>query len=270
MASALDPAEIFERAASEGERRLDQSLLELAATGFIAGFTIIFGIIALGIVEALARPVLGDLAKLLGALAFGTGLVFLIVGRAELFSENFFDPIAAGFRPGKQKLAGRLARLWSLTFLLNLAGGAVLILVASVGGTLPSGASDALNRIAEEIAHRPWLPTLTRAIIGGALVALLSFLVIASRETTSRIIVAYAVGVLLALGPFDHVIVSMLHVGFGLASTANVTLLHAAEVGLIATVGNLIGGVGLVTLAHAAQAKAAERRSGKGGGERRD
>lgn len=261
MSSALDPAEIFERAADEGKRRLDQSIPELLATAFIAGFTIVFGIIGLGIVEGLARPSLGDLAKLLGALAFGTGIVFLIVGRAELFSENFFDPIAAAFRPNRRSLAGKLIRLWSLTLLLNLAGGAVLICVAAVGGTLPSGASDALNRIAEEIAHREWLPTFTRAIIGGALVALLSYLVIASQETASRVMVAYAIGVLLALGPFDHVVVSMLHVGFGLASSAEVTLLHAAEVGLIAAAGNLIGGVGLVTLSHAAQAEASERRS---------
>lgn len=260
MATALNPAEIFERAASEGDRRLGQSLLELIATAFIAGFTIVFGIVALGVVEGLARPALGDLSKLLAALAFGVGVVFLVVGRAELFSENFFDPIAAGFRGSDRHFGRKLFRLWLLSLLLNLVGGALLILVVSVGGTLPSGASDALNRLAEEIAHRHWLPTFTRAIIGGALVALLSFLVIASRDTTGRIIMAYAVGVLLALGPFDHVIVSMLHVGFGLASTANVQLFHVAEVGLIALAGNLIGGVGLVTLSHVAQAKAAERK----------
>jgi formate-nitrite transporter family protein len=260
MADPLDPSEIFERAATEGERRLRQSLLELTATGFIAGFTIVFGMIGLGIVEGMTRPALGDMASLLGAFAFGTGVVFLIVGRAELFSENFFDPIAAGFRPGEQKLTARLLRLWGLTFLFNLAGGAVLILAASVPETLPAGATASLNRIAEDIAQRPLWPTLTRAVIGGALVALLSFLIAASQETISRAFVAYAVGVLLALGPFDHVIVSMLHVGFGLASGADVTLLHAFKVGLIATIGNLVGGVGLVTLSHAAQAKAAERR----------
>jgi formate/nitrite transporter FocA (FNT family) len=135
MATALTPAEIFERAATEGERRLSQTLLEVTATAFIGGFTVVFGIIALGIVEGLASPALGEIAKLLGALAFALGIVFLVVGRAELFSENFFDPIAAGFRPGDQQLAGKLLRLWSLTLLLNLLGGAVLILVASVGGT---------------------------------------------------------------------------------------------------------------------------------------
>lgn len=261
MTSALNPAEIFERAADEGNRRLDQTLLELVATAFIAGFTIIFGIIALGIVDALARPLLGELAKVLAALAFGVGVVFLVVGRAELFSENFFDPIAAAFRPGRQRIGFKVARLWSVTLLLNLIGGAVLVFVLSVEGALPSGATESLNRIAEEISHRAWPATLMRAIIGGALVALLSFLVIAGQETTSRIIVAYAIGVLLALGPFDHAVVSLLHLGFGLVAGAELTAAQVAEVGLVAILGNFIGGVGLVSLSHAAQAKAAERRS---------
>ncbi len=261
MAAALKPAEIFERAADEGQRRLDQSLLELIATAFIAGFTIIFGMIAMGIIDALARPSLGEMAKVLAALGFGVGIVFLVIGRAELFSENFLDPMAAAFRPGEKQIAGKLARLWSLTLILNVLGGAVLIAVVSVEGTLPGGAPGALDRVAEEIAHRPWLPTLMRAIIGGALVAMLSFLVISSRESTSRVLVAYAVGVLLALGPFDHAVVSLLHIGFGLAFDAAITPAHALEVGAIAIVGNLIGGVGLVTLSHAAQAKAAERHS---------
>lgn len=258
MSSALQPAEIFQQAAKEGERRLDQSFLELVATAFIAGFTIVFGIIGLGVVEGMARPAMGGAAKLLGALAFAPGVVFLIVGRAELFSENFFDPIAAGFRSGWHKLGSKLMRLWLFTLLLNLAGGALLIAVVSVEGVLPVSAHEALNRVAEEAAHRPLLPTLMRAVVGGALVAMLSFLVIASRETISRMLAAYAVGFLLAIGPFEHVIVSMLHVGFGVASDANVTALHILEVGLIALLGNLLGGVGLVTLSHAAQARAAQ------------
>lgn len=137
MAAALKPAEIFERAADEGQRRLDQSLLELIATAFIAGFTIIFGMIAMGIIDALARPSLGEMAKVLAALGFGVGIVFLVIGRAELFSENFLDPMAAAFRPGEKQIAGKLARLWSLTLILNVLGGAVLIAVVSVEGTLP-------------------------------------------------------------------------------------------------------------------------------------
>lgn len=257
MPAAPKPAEVFERAAEEGERRLDQSLLELVATAFIAGFTIIFGIVAMGIVDGLARPSMGEFAKVPGALAFALGLVLLIVGRAELFSENFFDPLAAIFKHRHKGQAARLLRLWSVTLALNLVGGAVLVLVLSVEGALPPGALDGLNRVAEEIAGRTPLATLSRAVVGGALVALLSFLVAATDHSGARIQLAYAVGVLLALGPFEHVVVSALHLGFGIALGADVDWAWAVEATLVAIAGNLLGGVGLVTLSHAAQAMGA-------------
>ena len=256
MPTALKPEQIFDRAAEEGERRLNQGLLQLVATGFIAGFTIVFGIIAMGIVEALARPEMGGLAKVPGALAFALGLVFLIVGRAELFSENFFDPIAAMFKLKRWQI-GPLGRLWSITLLLNLAGGELLLLVMSVEGALPSGASEALDRIAQEIAGRPPLHTFTRAIVGGALVAILSFLVVAADSSGGRILLAYLVGFLLALGPFDHVVVSALHLAFGMVFGGEIELAVALQATGVAILGNLVGGVGLVTLSHAAQARGA-------------
>lgn len=257
MPVAPKPSEIFDHAADEGKRRLDQTMLELVSTGFIAGFTIIFGIIAMGIVEGLARPSMGEFAKVPGALAFALGVVLLILGRAELFSENFFDPVAAMFKFKWVGMAGQLARLWSVTLLLNLVGGALLVLVLSAEGALPLGASDALNRLAEEIAGRPPLHTFPRAIVGGALVALLSYLVIAADSSGARILLAYMVGVLLALGPFDHVVVSALHLTFGLVFGANIEAIAATEATAVAIIGNLLGGVGLVTLSHAAQAKGA-------------
>jgi len=80
---APTPSEIYSRAVEEGARRLDQSLLELVSTSFIAGFTVVFGIVALGIVEATVEPEFGAVADIAGALAFGTGVVFLVVGRTE-------------------------------------------------------------------------------------------------------------------------------------------------------------------------------------------
>jgi formate/nitrite transporter FocA (FNT family) len=94
-----EPDEIYERAEREGERRLQMSLLDMLTTAFIAGVTIIFGIVALGVVEGLLEPELGSaVAQLAGALAFAIGVVFLVVGRSELFTEDFFDPVAAAIR----------------------------------------------------------------------------------------------------------------------------------------------------------------------------
>src|SRR5687768_17604373 len=98
MAVAPTPADVYRRAVEEGDRRLSASTLELVATGFNAGFTIVFGIAALGIVHALLEARLGpEVAKLGGALAFASGLVALVVSRSELFTENFFDPVATAF-----------------------------------------------------------------------------------------------------------------------------------------------------------------------------
>lgn len=188
-----------------------------------------------------------------GALAFAVGLVFLIVGRTELFSENFFDPVAAAIAQGGGKAWARLARLWVIILALNLVGGAVLVGVISIPGALPEGAPQALVGAAEEIAGKEWAATLARAVLAGALVALLSYMLNAVNAVVARIMVAYLVGFLLALGPFDHVVVSALHLLFGVWNSSVVGYADLGVNILLATTGNLVGGLLLITLTHAAQ-----------------
>ena len=256
MSVAPSPEEIYVRAQQEGERRLTLSVLDQVATGFIAGVTIVFGIVALGVATALFEPQFGpEIAKVAGALAFGIGLVFLIVGRSELFSENFFDPVAAAIGDRTKKAFGRLLRLWVLILVLNLVGGAVLIAILTVDGALPAASNEALVKVAEEIVKKDWQATLARAVLAGALITLLSYMLKAVNSVTARILVAYMVGVFLALGPFDHVVVSALHVLFGVWLSDAVTYVDmAVNIGL-ATLGNLVGGLLLITLTHTAQVK---------------
>jgi formate/nitrite transporter FocA (FNT family) len=257
MASAPDPSEIYQRAEREGDRRLNMSALEQVATGFIAGLTIVFGIVALAVTYALVEPDFGaEVAKLVGALAFALGLVFLIVGRTELFSENFFDPVAAAIRKGGTSAVASLLRLWVLILALNLVGGAVLIAVLTAEGALPAGAKEALVTFAEEIAAKPWTGTLARAVLAGALITLLSYMLKAADTVAARIMVAFLAGFFLAVGPFDHVVVSVLHL------LAGVWLSNAVGYGDLlvnlglSTLGNLVGGLLLITLTHTAQVKA--------------
>ena len=247
------PAEIFKRAVEEGQRRLDQSTLELVSTSFIAGFTIVFGIAALGAVEALVEPQFGDAATVAGALTFGIGVVFLVVGRAELFNENFFDPVATAVDHDESWLVGPLARLWTLTFVFNFVGGGLFALVFAVDGALPSGSAHAFRTAAAGIASRTPLTVFASAIVGGALVSLLSFMLEGVDSVGSQIAMAYSVGVLLALGPFDHVVVTGLHVVFGMLFGAQIGAGQLAVVLGVGTVGNVVGGIGLVTLSHVAQ-----------------
>ncbi len=180
--------------------------------------------------------------------------MFLVVGRAELFNENFFDPTAAIVEDSDSRSVGSLARLWTGTFLFNLVGGALFTVVFWVDDVLPPGSATALRESATEIMVRGPVTWFASAIVGGALVTLLSFLLVGVNQVGSRITLSYTVGVLLALGPFDHVMVTALHVFIGVLF--GIPVEYGAFVGLlvVVTVGNFVGGLGLVTLTHIVQA----------------
>jgi formate/nitrite transporter FocA (FNT family) len=256
MAVAPSPAEIYDRAKEEGHRRLSMSALEMTSTAFIAGVTIVFGIVALSVVEGDLEPAVSPgVASVIGALAFAVGVVFLIVGRSELFTEDFFDPVAAAVSAEGRKPWLRLVRLWVVTLALNLVGGGILVALMTVPGALPSGATEPLVKAAEEIASKEWTATFVRALFAGALITLLSYMVQACNSVGARILVAYFVGFLLALGPFDHVVVSALHLLFGIwLSDAVVYVDLLRNLGL-ATAGNMIGGLLFITFTHTAQVK---------------
>ncbi len=110
-------------------------------------------------------------------------------------------------------------------------------------GNVPTGARHALEKVAEEIAAKSGVATFTRGIAAGTLLTLLSYLLHAVNSVGSRIALAYFVGFFLALGPFDHVVVSALHLLFGVWLGAPVGY---GDVGLNivrAGAGNLVGGL---------------------------
>ena len=256
MPVAPSPAEIYGRAVEEGQRRLSMPPLEQVATGFIAGVTIVFGIVALGVVEALVKPVGGPgIARIAGALAFAIGVVFLVVGRTELFSENFFDPVATAIDAGRRAVYVALIRLWGTILVLNLVGGAVLTLILSVEGALPESVPETLVGAAERIASKQWPATLARAVMAGGLLTMLSYLLEASDSVMARVSVAYMVGFLLALGPFDHVVVSALHLVFGLWLGGQIGYGDVFQNLALSAAGNLTGGLLLITLTHTAQVR---------------
>jgi formate-nitrite transporter family protein len=253
---APTPREVYERSASEGERRLSAAPLDVIATGFLAGFTIVFGIIALGITHGLVAESLGEgVGKVAGALAFGIGLVFAIVGRSELFTENFLDPIAATIEKRPRSSWPRVGTLWLGILVFNLVGGAALAFLLTVEGALAGGAPEALAGVASEIVSRETLPSFTNAIAAGALLTLMTYLLQGTNSVTGRMLIAYLVGFFLAIGPFNHVVVTFLHLLIGMRFGADVGWEDVVANFGVSTAGNLIGGVVFVTITQTARAK---------------
>ncbi len=129
----------------------------------------------------------------------------------------------------------------------------MLVAIFTVEGALPGQSPDALVHVAQEIESKTWTGTLARAVLAGALLTLLSYMLAAVNTITARILVAYMVGFFLALGPFDHVIVSALHLLFGVWLSDAVTYGDLALNIALSTAGNVVGGLLLITLTHTAQ-----------------
>ncbi|MFC7203201.1 formate/nitrite transporter family protein [Haloferax namakaokahaiae] len=134
-----------------------------------------------------------------------------------------------------------------------------MAVVLSVSGALPPGTETALTTTAAEIVSRRPLAEFADSIAGGVLVTLLSFLLLSVDSDVSRIVLAYGVGVLLALGPFDHVVVTMLHIFFGVLFEGGFTLSALVETTVVVTAGNLVGGIGVGTTTHIAQTHGARQ-----------
>ncbi len=255
-----EPDEIYRRTQEEGRRRLSRSPLELAATSLVAGFDVIFGIVALGVTHALVAERFGDgLGELLGAIAFGTAFVFIVVGRSELFTENFLLPIA-GLDQRSRRSWLSLAQLWSLSPVFNVLGGVLLALIVTTGGVLPEGTSDVLAAVAEEQDSKGVLAAFMSAVVAGALITLMTWLIEAYESIGVRIVCAWIVGALLALVALNHVVVVTLELFIGIRFDADVGWDDVFGNLGVAAVGNLVGGVVFVSLTRFGQARGARER----------
>lgn len=151
------PTEIWEEGIDEGERRLKRDWSALAATGFSGGVDILFGVLAFAVVTGALTSVLPkETAAVLASVALGVGFAFVVIGRAELFTENFLIPVGTVF--AGRASAVSLLRLWGISLVVNFAGIAAVAALLSVAGVLDSSTLKAVEQQPTSSATAPWLP----------------------------------------------------------------------------------------------------------------
>src|SRR4051812_8378569 len=119
--SGRAPEEIWESSLDEGERRLSRRWSGLAATGFAGGIDVFFSVLVLAVVSGGLHEALPEqTAHVLASFTFGAGFVFITLGRAELFTQNFLAPAGAVWA-GRAPLSP-LVLMCGATSILNSAG----------------------------------------------------------------------------------------------------------------------------------------------------
>lgn len=256
----LQPEQFAERATELGKERLERSVVDLLITAGVGGIEVsLGGLAAMAVVGSAlsAFPQLGLYGALaLGGVVFPIGFLLVIVGRSELFTENFLIPVLAVLR--KEGSVRSLATLWGLSWVGNLLGCVVMALLLLVPEAVGIPIHKGYAAYAGYKLAMPPLATLVSGLVAGIVMTVLTWVLLGLRDSIAKAAAIFAAGFVLFASNLSHSIVgaSILFVGFLEAHRTWGDLIVWL---VVASIGNLIGGVGFVTLFRVAQVKEKEK-----------
>ncbi len=223
----------------EGRRRMSRPTAALLATGMVGGIDVGTGVLGLLYVEHVTG------SKLLGGLAFTFGFIALTLARSELFTEDFLIPVSTVI--ARQAQLRMLARLWVGTLVANLAGGWVFTWFIIQG--FPQLDHSAVESGTFYVHLGFGLRAFSLAVLGGAVITLMTWMQHSTDSVPGRMIAAVGAGFLLAGTQLDHAIVNSLLM-FAALQTGHASFgyLGWAETAGFAALGNMVGGIVLVTV----------------------
>ena len=254
-----EPETIYERTKEEGRRRLARPVAEEMSTALAAGFDIAAGIVVMALLISLLQHNFGKpAAEVFGAIGFGVGFVFLIVGRGELFTENFLVPLAGLDHEDERSSWRNLAKLWTISPVFNVLGGTLIAIILTVHGVLPPGTATPILNAAGHIHEKSVVTLFFSAVFAGGLITAMTWFVEGNEKMGIRVVVAWITGAILALGGFNHVIVATLELVYAIRLGSHIPDAFVAGNFFLAAAGNMVGGIGLVTLNRLTQGKAGQ------------
>jgi formate/nitrite transporter FocA (FNT family) len=241
MADSKSAGEILEAVVKDGREELDRASLGLAFSGFAAGLNISFSAVALAVVGALTGGV-----GLVAYLVYPLGFLIVILGRAQLFTENTVTPVTVALTD--LRAVPNMLRLWVVVFVANLLGATLFAAVIVYGHVLEPGA---LRILFEEVSHKVdygFGSVLIKAVFGGWLVALIAWLVAASQDTISQVFFVFSLAFVIPAAGLTHCIAGSSEFLISVFSGEEGWAGYLGGFLLPTTLGNIVGGVILVTL----------------------
>jgi formate/nitrite transporter FocA (FNT family) len=241
--------DIYEQVASNARIELKRSTLSLAISGFAGG--IFMGLSGLG--TALVLGFFGTSPKthFVASMFYPIGFIVVIIGRAQLFTENTLYPVALVLSEKRELL--NTMRLWCTVLPANVFGALAFSLLAARTSALPVETQHALIHLGIAAASVAPATIFWSGVTAGWIIATAAWLVSGSHSITGSVIILWLLTYLVGLGNFAHCIATS-----GEILSAVVTRQVAASSYLhwlwIAVAGNVCGGVFMVTLLEYGQA----------------
>ncbi len=252
-----EASEILARVMADAESELERSSAGLAFSGFAAGLTMGLSGLGVAVLQEALPPT--HSAHLLAYTLYPLGFIAVIMGRAQLFTENTLYPVVYVLDRRRGYLGS--LRLWVVVFAANVLG--VLVFAALItqahpvtGGTEHALAGLGATAVAPGFGHVLWT-----GVIGGWLIALVAWLVEGAEMSIGQVVLIWLLTYLVGVGAFAHCIATSGEILVAVLG-GSVGGWHYLAWLVAATLGNIAGGIVIVALLNYGQVMAGGGRRG--------
>lgn len=235
----------------QGEDELERPLGSLFWSGLAAGISIMASVSAQAALHM--RLPDADWRELVAGFGYCLGFMIVILGRMQLFTEHTTVAVLPLMREKTMASLRRTLRLWTIVFVGNVLGSA-LIAAACIYLRLQSQEmTDAMLDVSAKLFDKGPLEMLLQAIPAGFLIASVAWIRSAADDSSFWIVLVLTYAI--AICGFTHVIAGAAE-AFLLLWSGNASLGWVLGTFLLpALAGNIIGGTGLFAMLAHAQVK---------------
>ncbi len=248
--------EQIEMAMHEHRRSNRDLFMSAVSAGLEIGFTVF---LMAAVYTKFHGIVNSSILDILLAISYPLGFIFVVIGRSELFTEHTTMAVLPVL--SRDATIKSLLILWALIYAGNLLGGyffgAIMAIIPERLGAVEVGSFEAL---ALGLTDHPWYLIVGSGILAGWLMGLLSWLVTASQETISRILIIALITTVIGIGGLHHCIVGSIEVFTAALTSKSVGISEYLHVQTWSTLGNIIGGVVFVAFAKFSHVRYNEKR----------
>jgi formate/nitrite transporter FocA (FNT family) len=235
--------DIYQQVATNARQELKRTTTALGLSGFGGGA--FMGLSALGAATAIAMLGTSSTDRIVSAMFYPLGFIVVIIGRSQLFSENTLYPVALVL--AEKKEFWNTMRLWAVVLPSNVAGAFAFAMLAARTPAMEPATVTAMGQLGLDAIAHPASTVFWSGVIAGWVIALTAWLVSGSHSITGSVMVIWMLTFMVGLGNFAHCIATSCEVLVAV-------LAHRAPWSAYpmwffpAVMGNICGGVGLVTI----------------------
>lgn len=242
--------QIYEQVSRNARQELARTNIALAVSGVVGGLTM--GLTGLSVSIVLAQLGPGKVSTFVALLFYPMGFMAVILGRGQLFTENTLYPVALML--AERRHFWSTLRLWSIVFPCNVLGALLFALLAVRTGALSPEYVTSLARLGMDAVTYSSSHIFWSGVVGGWIIAMMAWMVSGSHSITGSFMLIWSLTFIVGLGHFAHCIATS---GEILSTVLHGQIAAGQYFGwlLPATLGNITGGVLLVTLLEYGQAK---------------